>query len=134
MKRLGLVGVVGLLFVWGCSPQPKPTVALGGGIHGHVVVMLRASEQPTGIRGPVRIEIPGASVTAKNLMTGTASLAVSTNAHGYFQLPHLPPGAYQVCASAPGFTAGCYSSNVTVGSFSVVLPDDVQLQAKQPVI
>jgi hypothetical protein len=81
-----------------------------------------------------RVELRGASVVARDPVRGTTSQPVTTNAHGYFQVPRLPPGAYQVCANAPGFNQGCLPGNVTIGSFTAVLAEDVRIQPVQPAI
>jgi hypothetical protein len=125
------VSLAALLVVFrpsGCTRhRPLP----GGGIHGHVVVEVKDFATVAAVgAGLFRMELPGASVTAKNVGTGTTSSPVPTNAHGYFQLPTLPPGTYQVCASAPGFSTACSPANVTVTNFTVVLPQEVQLQPK----
>src|SRR5215813_11828534 len=114
----------------GCKKHPLP----GGGIHGHVVVDVKDIGTATAAGGPFHMELPGASVTAKNVGTGTTSSAVMTNAHGYFQLPILPPGTYQVCATAPGFSGACLPGNVAVTNFTVVLPEGIQLQPKEAFI
>ena len=124
------VAVVAAL-MGGCRRRPPNT---GGGIHGHVVVLMRSKEGANVQGGLSRIELPGAKVTARDVTSGTITPAVMTNAHGYFQLPRLAPGTYQVCAEASGFNPGCLAKNVTVTSFSVVLSEDVQLQAKQSAI
>jgi hypothetical protein len=46
--------------------------------------------------------ISGATVTITNLATQTARTA-TTNAEGIYTVPLLPPGAYRVEASNPGF-------------------------------
>jgi hypothetical protein len=46
--------------------------------------------------------IPGANVAAKNIATGIER-STTTNDAGYFQIPFLPLGTYQVSASATGF-------------------------------
>jgi Carboxypeptidase regulatory-like domain len=46
--------------------------------------------------------IPGAQVIVTNVAMGTKTV-ITTNAEGYYVAPLLPPGVYQVEASAPGF-------------------------------
>jgi len=46
--------------------------------------------------------VPGARVGLTNRNTGV-QMATDTNGEGYFVLPPVPPGSYQVTASAPGF-------------------------------
>jgi carboxypeptidase family protein len=128
--RYGLALVLTGLVVSGC-PMPAHHVAtLGGGIHGHVEVMLRP-EQATAVVHSISIELPGAAVTATNVTTRASTNPVPTNAHGYFQIPQLPPGIYQVCAAAPGFTPACLPGNVTIGDSTEVLPAPLVLPANQ---
>ena len=46
--------------------------------------------------------VPQVQVTAKNLATGVER-STTTNDMGYYQMPFLPLGQYQVTASATGF-------------------------------
>src|SRR3712207_6488139 len=46
--------------------------------------------------------VPGAVVELRNLSTGVSN-ATTTNAEGYFVLPPVPPGSYDVVATATGF-------------------------------
>jgi Carboxypeptidase regulatory-like domain/TonB dependent receptor/TonB-dependent Receptor Plug Domain len=46
--------------------------------------------------------VPGAEVQVKNLSTAVLNTTI-TNAEGYFVLPPVPPGAYDVVASGAGF-------------------------------
>jgi hypothetical protein len=104
------------------------------GIHGHVVVETIPSP---GVAVPPelqRIELPNAQVRAREIATGVTSSPVTTNAHGYYQLSHLPAGTYQVCAAAPGLPRECLPNNVTLTNFTVFVPDDIRLQPKEPVI
>ena len=132
-KALLAIGAVSSIAATVFSCQlPLPAIPIGGAIHGHVAVFLRGGKPGEATSG--RIELPGAEVTAKNIATGITSPAVSTNAHGYFQIPRLVPGSYQVCASAPGFAPSCIVASVAVSSFAVILPEDVSPLPKEPVI
>jgi hypothetical protein len=127
-----MIKLLGIGFVMAamtsCPPLP------GGGIHGHVVATVEVGDGGVFPRGLSRIELPGTMVTARNVDTGTSSAPVPTNAHGYFQVPHLDPGNYQVCAEAPGFSPSCLATNVAVSAFSVVLGDDVRVAPKLPYV
>ncbi|MGB2887674.1 MAG: TonB-dependent receptor [Candidatus Acidiferrales bacterium] len=46
---------------------------------------------------------PGVSISVKNVATGTTTNAV-TNGVGFYIAPNLPPGSYELTASAAGFT------------------------------
>jgi hypothetical protein len=54
------------------------------------------------ITDPTSAVIPGASVTATNLLTGVKYTTVSQKDGGYF-FPELPIGSYSITATAPGF-------------------------------
>jgi len=58
--------------------------------------------------------IAGASVTVTNSATGVAT-TVRTNGVGQFYVPNLPPGLYEISATAPGF------GTFTLKSFAVTL-------------
>jgi hypothetical protein len=47
--------------------------------------------------------VPGAKVTVKEVSTQTASTTV-TNARGYYTIPYLAPGTYNVTAESKGFS------------------------------
>lgn len=126
MKSLSFCTLFAIAVTFTSCPKPKPLS--GGAIHGHVVALVRVADK-SGFPGST-MELPGASVKARNTVTNKTSAAVSTNAHGYFQLPRLDAGTYQVCADAPGFTPSCLSSNVTVTNFTVVLGDPVRILPK----
>ena len=51
----------------------------------------------------------GARVKATARATGVVSEA-STDARGYYTLPSLAPGAYDVAVEAPGFTAAAFAN------------------------
>lgn len=64
--------------------------------------------------------VEGASITVKNLATGFASSTVS-NQDGYYSVPSLVVGQYEVRASKEGFAAGVRSGiDLTVGREAVV--------------
>lgn len=58
--------------------------------------------------------IANATVTVKNLTTGQ-STAAQTNSTGFFSATGLPVGAYDITASAEGFTAGTVHVTVAAG-------------------
>jgi len=58
--------------------------------------------------------VPGASVTAKEVATQTVS-ATTSNQDGYYTLPYLKPGTYNLTATAKGFaTASVIGVHLTV--------------------
>jgi outer membrane receptor protein involved in Fe transport len=60
---------------------------------------------------PNGANISGAAVTAKNIATNLTR-TIQTNASGYYVIPALPPGQYQISASAAGFEVS--TANVTL--------------------
>ena len=80
-----------------------------------------ASLAPTGIGAGSTVFLPNIQVIARNIQTNTASAPVFTNAEGYFQTPVLPPGQYQVCASASGFSSNCLDQTIVVAQPLVLL-------------
>ena len=60
--------------------------------------------------------IPNAQISIKNLATGEVR-AVTTNSAGFYSLPNLLPGSYEVTATAPGFSTEVRSGiTLTVGA------------------
>ncbi|MCS7024942.1 MAG: carboxypeptidase-like regulatory domain-containing protein [Bryobacteraceae bacterium] len=47
--------------------------------------------------------VPGASITARSLATGI-SVTAETTSEGYYTIPALPPGRYELAVSKAGFT------------------------------
>src|SRR5208282_5277920 len=54
------------------------------------------------VTDPSGATVPGAAVTATNILTGTETTRTSTDA-GYYVLPLLDPGEYTVTVKATGF-------------------------------
>jgi len=54
------------------------------------------------VTDPTGAVIPGAQVTITNVKTG-AQRATTANGAGYYTMPLLPPGTYQLVAKSPGF-------------------------------
>ncbi len=59
--------------------------------------------------------IANAQIAAKNAATSLVS-TTTTNSDGFYNLPNLLPGDYQVTVTAPGFTTKALSITLTVGS------------------
>ncbi len=64
---------------------------------------------------PSGAAIPKAAVTVKNVATG-ATRTFTTDSSGTYLVPNLPPGEYQVSASAAGFATTQQLATVAVGS------------------
>jgi hypothetical protein len=106
----------------------------GGGVHGYVVAVLGPHEAGTFPPKQDQIALPDASITATEVSSGTTLATTASNAHGYFQLPHLPPGNYQICAQAPGYDPLCNASNVAIGGATVILDESMRLVPKRPFV
>ena len=69
--------------------------------------------------------LPGVTVTAKNDATGYTRSAV-TNENGFFGLPLMPPGSYEVVMELAGFQSSSRRVQLTVGA-TVTLNNALQL-------
>jgi hypothetical protein len=124
------------------SPLQPAAVAqtpLPGSIHGNVALFVvpddglssTASLAPTGIGAGSTVFLPNIQVIARNIQTSATSAPVLTNAEGYFQTPVLPPGQYQVCASAPGFSANCLDQTIEVFQPLVLLRQIIPVRPEE---
>src|SRR6202158_1543065 len=86
--------------------------------------------------------VPGAEIAVKNIATGINKNVTSDSA-GYYTVPNLPAGVYEVRVSAPGFTIIVQSSlTLAVGAQQLLnfpmkvgtVADAVQLTAAAPQI
>ena len=76
--------------------------------------------------------LPGVTVTVTNPETGLARSAV-TSAEGFYTVPLLPPGSYQVTFELAGFSTGKGSAVATVGSL-VTLNHQMQIGGLQETV
>src|SRR5437867_8917064 len=81
--------VIPLLLAFAASPAPALAQATTGTISGTVTDESKAV-------------LPGATVTVKNVETGSTRTLV-TDDRGRFRALELPPGLYSVSAELPGF-------------------------------
>jgi protocatechuate 3,4-dioxygenase beta subunit len=78
------------------------------------------------VRDQAGAAVAGATVTARNPATNF-SRDTTTNDEGYYQIVNLPPGDYEVTASAPTFSKSVVSNFIlTVGARADL---NVELQA-----
>ncbi len=77
------------------------------------------------VQGRAGAPLPGTSVVAKSLSTGQ-TLGANTNARGEFEILALPPGAYQIEISRPGFLSQTRREVVLAVGQSLTL--DITLQ------
>src|ERR1700736_2258651 len=64
--------------------------------------------------------VPQAAISIKNIATGITR-ASTTSTAGFYSVPNLLPGAYEVKASAPGFSSELQTGiNLTVGEQQVL--------------
>ena len=86
-------------------------------------VLVSAQVQNGVISGTVRDKagavVAGATVTVKNLDT-TFEKTVQTNSQGYYILPALPLGPYEVTVTSKDFAAYRDKTQVTVGGLAIV--------------
>ena len=90
---------------------------------------------------PAGAVVPGAKVTVRNVDTAFTRENV-TDGSGIFRLPGLPPGTYQLSASATGFAENKYG-NVTVGvgqklnldlSLRVNVSETIEVTGRAPIV
>ena len=67
------------------------------------------------VKDPSGAVVPGVSISVKSVATG-AMRKTMTDSSGRYQVPALPPGAYNVEASVKGFATSVRSGTVTVSA------------------
>jgi len=83
----------------------------GGGVHGYAAV------RPARTKATLRQ--PGVSAYLKDPTTGVrVGPKVTTDAHGRYELPPQPPGAYQLCLEGFGLTTSCATIALTMETFN----------------
>jgi hypothetical protein len=72
------------------------------------------------VKDPSGAVVPRARISIKNVSTGILN-AATTNSDGFYAMPNLLPGTYEVTASARGFATAVQSSiTLTVGAQQVL--------------
>src|SRR5438552_10575643 len=99
IKFVVSVGIFALIFV---NPIPLRAQVSGASLSGTI----------TDAQGAA---IPIAMVSVKNVATGVI-FDVTTNAVGFYAVPNLTPGDYEVSVTAPGFGAAITKVTLTVGA------------------
>jgi hypothetical protein len=98
------------LIAWGLGmimPVPLPAQVVGGTLSGTV------SDQSGGV-------VPQAAISIKNVATGITR-ASTTSAAGFYSVPNLLPGPYEIKASARGFSTEVQTGvTLTVGEQQVL--------------
>ena len=94
------------LIAWGLGmvmPIPLPAQVVGGTLSGTV------SDQSGGV-------VPQAGISIKNVATGITRTS-TTSAAGFYSVPNLLPGSYEITASAMGFSTEVQKGiTLTVGA------------------
>src|SRR5579864_1200287 len=98
------------LIAWGLGmvmPIPLPAQVVGGTLSGTV------SDQSGGV-------VPQAGISIKNVATGITRTS-TTSAAGFYSVPNLLPGSYEITASAMGFSTEVQKGiTLTVGEQQVL--------------
>lgn len=95
-----LGGVVSLvLFGSGCRSCNTPRGG-GGEVHGTVYTDVPDSTLSLGTH---RFVIPDVTVFLKESSTSALSKKIETDLKGWYAIPHMPAGRYQLCWEADGY-------------------------------
>ncbi|HKZ53225.1 MAG TPA: TonB-dependent receptor [Candidatus Acidoferrales bacterium] len=117
-RRLWRIGVLGLLLGVAASP-PLWSQTISGIIAGTVV-------------DPQGAVLPAVSITVTNPATGRTYVA-STNDAGYYRIPEIAPGVFEVTAELGGFQSEKHTNvrvnvnRVTVEDFTLQIPPQVEV-------
>jgi hypothetical protein len=91
------------------SGSSRATLCLGMAVVLGLLLAVSTHAQVTGatisgtVTDPSGAAVPNAHVSAKNTSTGVTTDATA-NAEGFYAIPNLLPGTYEVTTTAPGFT------------------------------
>src|SRR5258708_20055756 len=111
-------------------------------ISGVVQAQSAASATITGrVTDPQGAVVANATVTATNVSTGVEHTSTTTGS-GFYTIPSVPPGAYEVRAAAPGFAKGLSKVELQVGdqrdvNFQLTVgatPTTAQLSGEPPLL
>ena len=93
------------------------------------------------VTDPNAAVVPNATVTVRNVNTGLER-TITTDADGLYRLPLLPPGLYEISATAPGFAQNKYGQitlsvgqklNVDLG-LRVNISETIQITDVAPIV
>src|SRR5271163_2130516 len=125
-----MAGVTGKLLHGGC--MKSKLVLLGTAIFLLLATMLGSQGPTAGINGLVTdasgAAVPSANIVAKDLERGT-TWPTETNSQGFYNLPRLPIGNYEIRVEAKGFQSAVQRSVTLV--IDQVAKIDIQLQVGQ---
>ena len=109
------VGVI--LFTIQCNRRGSEK-GQGGEVHGFVVAKFEGQIQ----KGSSPVFLPDTTVYLKNAESGNSSVKVTTDLKGWYAIPKMPAGLYELCYEADGYVPGCSSDRITINSFTVFPP------------
>jgi hypothetical protein len=87
----------------------------GGQVHSTTVQLIVIS-QPGTIEGTITDSLGNGIANCNIAYTGTSSGQTSSDSSGFYSIPNLPPGSYQVTASRNGFDPQTKQATVNPGS------------------
>ena len=104
---LGLLALIAIFNLAGTcySGPPYEPSGTGGEVHGFVFAAVQGQESSTEFKAR-KIFLPDITVYLKNVSTSALSPKVATNERGWFAIPHMPAGTYQLCWDAEGYISG----------------------------
>src|ERR1700730_344004 len=113
-----------------CSPSRAMLILLAALLALLPLVPSAASAQVAGgsisgtVRGETGLAMPGVNVSVTDV-NSSATRAATTDADGFYNLPDLPPGNYEMRISAPGFITEMFTTlNISAGAeraFNIVV-------------
>jgi hypothetical protein len=105
-----------------CSPSRAMLILLAALLALLPLVPSAASAQVAGgsisgtVRGETGLAMPGVNVSVTDV-NSSATRAATTDADGFYNLPDLPPGNYEMRISAPGFITEVFTTlNISAGA------------------
>jgi hypothetical protein len=112
-----------------CGREKGPPPPSGAQTHGVVYAVFTG-----GTPGDQnRVFVPGVRVYLKNLGTNDLSSKAVTNVRGWYSIPHVPAGSYQLCWEAESYTPGCTSpKEKIVIANNTATPGPVAIEPRQP--